>query len=670
MLKAIINCSIKSKITWLSHKELDILARLKIYSFMDLVTYLPYRYVERKINPDLTYSKISDYVVLDIKIEKIRSYGRVTKINCSTKKNHLIDLVFFSRPSSLFLKNNKKIRIEGELNKYNLIWQILHPKYITDTSNILEIEPIYRINNKITNQKIYSYIKIALNKLPQYSEVNALAIKYNWPSFDEALRIIHMPKLQNNWQDNIKNALKRLSSDELIAYQYSLAKLMKESPRKVYYPNSINLHKIILDNLGFKLSDSQTQALSKIESLQNKQKRMFALLQGEVGSGKTLVALLSMVNVIAVKRQVAFMVPTELLAKQHYHFIIKALQNINIKIGLLSGSQSSKEKLLTIEDIANKQIDLVIGTHSLFQEKVTFADLAYVVIDEQHKFGVDQRSKILDKGYTDTDLLIITATPIPRSFALALLSKVPIVKIENSLPGRQKIYTIISSTNNINKIIESLARKIQKKEKIYWIIPYIESDKLINVQERAKILDEYYPSQVGVLHGKMKPSDQHKIMNQFITGDINILVATTIIEVGIDVPDATLMVIEHADYFGLSSLHQIRGRIGRSNLLSHCILLYSPPISDNAVERLTIIKNSQDGFFIAEQDLEMRDSGEILGKKQSGKQKFYFVDLTKDSDLLTETLIESKKIIQQQNPSEIEFYQIFYDDDKFDKYIL
>lgn len=674
MSNKITSSPLQSKITWLSNEALNALAKLKIYNLMDLVTYLPYRYVERKINPDLTCSKISDYVVLDIKIEKITCHRNITKITCSTKKNHLIDLVFFARPPSLFLKTNKNIRIEGELSKYDLIWQILHPKYITNTADILAIEPIYRLRSKITNRTIHSYIQAALDKLPEYEEENPLAIKYNWPSFNEALNIIHKPKLENNlennWQDNLKNALKRLASDELIAYQYSLAKLMEESPRKIYYPKSLNLHEIILNNLGFKLSDSQAQALAKIESLQNNKIRMSSLLQGDVGSGKTLVALLSMINVLAVKRQVALMVPTELLAKQHYHFIMKALQNTDIKIGLMSGSQSSKEKLLTIEDIANSRVDLVIGTHSLFQEKVTFADLAYVVIDEQHKFGVNQRLELLSKGYKDTDLLIITATPIPRSLALTLFHTVPIAKIENSLPGRKKIHTTISSINSINKIIESLARKIQKKEKIYWITPSIESDKLINVEERAKILMEYYHDEVGVLHGKMKASDQHSIMNKFITGEINILVATTIIEVGIDVPDATLMVIEHADYFGLSGLHQLRGRIGRSNLLSHCILLYTPPISDTAIERLTIIKNSQDGFFIAEQDLEMRGSGEILGEKQSGKQKFYFVNLAKDSDLLTETAIEAKKILKKQELSKMKFFQIFYDDDEFDKYIL
>ncbi|MCF8462758.1 MAG: ATP-dependent DNA helicase RecG [Rickettsiaceae bacterium] len=644
-------------IFWKSPKDLlalsDIkakaLSRLGIYNLRDLLFHKPFYYRHKLLNPRIEETTDGQHVIMELLVSSIetrRIKNKPQKIYCIDSHQNQIALVFFTPPHKFvlsYLHNNKKIIVDGKLIKDAFgPLQIVHPEFIFNKALINTIEPVYHLTYGLSNKQLHSYIFKALQLIPDLQEFNPNIHDLEFPSFKKAFWDIHLPKDAQKYLINSTKAIERLGYDEILAYHYNMLSLNKseDQMKSISYQKKQEMQDRILAKLGFTLSEGQEQVIAEIEAEQQTTKRMLRLLQGDVGSGKTLVALLTALNVVSNNCQVSFMAPTDLLARQHYSFILKALEKEDFKIALLTGKTKSKERKIILENLQNGSIDIIVGTHSLFQDDVNFSKLAFVIIDEQHRFGVKQRLELIKKG-NNPDILIMTATPIPRSLALALFGNIAVSKLVNNIKNRQPIVTSVMHESKIHELIAAIDRKLALGEKIYWVCPLIEeseeenSKKMMSATLRLSSLQSMYGNKVAMINGSTPLIERDATMLQFKEGEIDILVATTVIEVGIDVGNATLIVIENAENFGLAQLHQLRGRVGRSHLKSHCILLYSYPMSNIAKERLNTMKTSNDGFYIAQKDLELRGSGEILGAKQSGANtNFNFLDIYRDQKII------------------------------------
>ncbi|WP_347938913.1 ATP-dependent DNA helicase RecG [Rickettsia oklahomensis] len=641
------------------------LQRLGINNMRDLLFYLPVSYQNKILSPNLTEVRDGEIIQTEIVIESIslpKKSNKPFKIMASNDTGSLL-LVFFHRPPP-FIFNKLKVGtshiISGKVQFLDHHLQISHPEFIMNPKLAKEKEPIYSLTYLLSNKQLYSYIIKAIDIFEGKCKVlEDKEVKDYLDVILQNLKVLHslchscesgnsekMDSEVKPWDDKVwylNNAKKHLAAKELIANQISLFNVRAQISRRQgnIFPKAAVTQVNILNELGFELTPYQKQVIEEIELDQSGKVAMMRLLQGDVGSGKTLVALLTMVNVVAAGFQATLMAPTDLLANQHYEFFVKALKNTNIRIGLLTGKiRGLKRKNIMIQ-LENGEIEILVGTHALFQEKVSFKKLGYIVIDEQHRFGVQQRLNLINKG-VNPDVLVMTATPIPRSLALTMFGDMTISKLQGKPKNRLPIVTNIMSTNKIGHIIEAINKKLIASERIYWICPLIERGEkqeednlLMDVMNRFNAIENIYQGYTGIIHGKMKNEQKDIIMKQFKEGKIKILIATTVIEVGIDVPEATLIIIENAEQFGLAQLHQLRGRVGRGNLQSYCILLYNPKrLGKVARGRFEIMKQTNDGFYIAEQDLKLRSSGEILGVKQSGEIAFFFADLVEHYDLL------------------------------------
>ncbi|MEC9414259.1 MAG: ATP-dependent DNA helicase RecG, partial [Pseudomonadota bacterium] len=457
---------------------------------------------------------------------------------------------------------------------------------------------------------------------------------------------------------NSNPSKERLAYDELLAHQISLYLISKE----INYQKGISIKSdnLLIDefvnNLPFKLTNSQKQCFIEISEDMEKPYRMLRLLQGDVGSGKTLVALLAILKAVNDGKQAAFMVPTEILAKQHFESFNKLINPNNHKIDILTGKTNSKQKKEIYKNIKNGSTNIIIGTHALFQEDVTFNNLGFVTIDEQHKFGVHQRLLLTSKNQIlPPDVLLMTATPIPRTLELTTYGSMSVSKLTEKPKGRQIIKTAAKPLSKLKETIKSLEKTINSNNKIYWVCPLIEESEKIDLaaaEKRYESLKKIYPNNVLLLHGRMKSEEREKIMEDFKNGSVQILVATTVIEVGIDIPEATVMIIEHSERFGLSQLHQLRGRVGRGKDKSSCLLLYQTPLGKNAKKRINSLRKTNDGFIIAEEDLLLRGSGEILGTRQSGFHIFKIANLNENNDLLEIANKNAREIVDNNKLNE------------------
>lgn len=637
-----------SKLLKLQPHTQDALKRLGIETVRDLLFHRPSSYISNKIYNGTQKFTHGEQVIIEATVRDIEvgQKGRPTKVYTETLSGPLV-LVFFNKiPVFLFnkLRPGFKHIVEGKV-EYNqgFYFQIVHPSFIFDKKQIQVFEPVYPLTYGITSKQIHGYVLKVLAELDDRVHDGGHAeSSYNIKPIISLLKALHIPP--NIEEKSLENNIKELAKYELLANQIHLAKIRMECHKargRAFGTtrDKDSLQQNALQNLGFTPTSGQVEVLSEIEHDQAQEYRMVRMLQGDVGSGKTLVALLSMLNVAAGGVQSVLMAPTDLLASQHFEFFNNALRNTNVNVALLTGKTKPRERKEILEGILSGEILILIGTHAVFQEKVNFKDLGYIVIDEQHRFGVEQRMELINKA-TMPDLLAMTATPIPRSLTLTLFGDMACSRLKSRPKGRLPIVTTVISRTKIEEVICSLKRKLEKGEKIYWVCPLIErseiaeevqDEKLTDVATRFDMLAQLYPGEVGFVHGKMKNDVKDTAMQDFKNGKINILVATTVIEVGIDVPDATLMIIENAEKFGLAQLHQLRGRVGRSNLQSHAVLLYEPTRSSAiAHNRMSIMRDSDDGFYIAEQDLLLRGGGEILGLKQSGQQEFVFADLVRD----------------------------------------
>jgi ATP-dependent DNA helicase RecG len=530
---------------------------------------------------------------------------------------------------------NNEVIVSGKINFYKNKYQITNPDYITSINNedkISKIMPTYSslkgISNKTIN-KIYENIAKQIPDVPEWHR--DFVIKNNkWSSFKDSLIQLHNPK---SLEDLNKNSLayERISFDEIFSNLLVFSQIKKKNLTVYKKPKSFSSEfKLkILNKLPFTLTKDQENIVNEIEVSLKKDRKMLRLLQGDVGSGKTIISIISAINVIASGYQVALMCPTEILATQHLNFIKKITQELNIRVEILSSGVNKKKQIEIKKDLENGKINFLIGTHSLFQDTVIFKNLGLIIIDEQHKFGVKQRINLSEKGGLNCDVLLMSATPIPRTLILSTYGDMDISTLREKPFKKTKIITNVIAENKIPDLINLIKNKIEKKQQIYWICPLIDESKKVKltpVIERFEFLKKYFPENIAVMHGNLKNEEKANVMKDFIDKKFSILISTTVVEVGVDNQNANTIIIENSERFGLAQLHQLRGRVGRGTEDGECILIYSKSISENGKKRIKILKESNDGFYISEQDLKLRGFGDIIGYKQSGEKDFIVAD--------------------------------------------
>ena len=573
-------------------------------------------------------------------------------------------LVFFKAYASTLEKHypeGEQRLISGKVEIYNAEAQMTHPDYVLapeDADQLPAYETVYPLtaglSPKVARKAVWGALDkvTALASFPEWIDPEFLS-RNDWPVFDDAIQRIHRPE---HIVDVSPNAppLRRLAYDELLAKQLALA-LVRERNRGLK-GNMLEAKgeyvQDVLNGAPFKPTGAQTRAFEQIKSDMTSSARMARLLQGDVGAGKTFVAALSSAYACEAGAQVAIMAPTEILARQHAETLSAMLEPAGLVVEALTGRDKGMARTAINTGLAEGHIDVVVGTHALFQDGVEFDRLGLVIIDEQHRFGVRDRLRLTEKGDAP-DLLVMTATPIPRTLALTSYGDLDISILDEKPAGRQPIETVALPLQRLDDVIEAAGRAINKGDQVYWVCPLVEDSDISNLssaEDRHRQLTAIFGDRVGLLHGRMSASEKEAISQAFKAKRYNILVATTVIEVGVDAPNATVMVIEHAERFGLAQLHQLRGRVGRGDKKSSCILLYKAPLSENGKQRLNILRESEDGFLIAEKDWELRGSGDLLGAAQSGLPRYRLANLDKHRDLL-ETATQDARLLVQRDPA-------------------
>lgn len=572
-------------------------------------------------------------------------------------------LVFFKAYGSTlerqFPEGGQKL-ISGKVEVYNAQAQMSHPDYVLDpdqSDDLPNFEPVYPLtaglSPKIARKSVWSALKtVSLGQvLPEWIDPHFLK-QNEWPSFNEAILRLHQP---SHIIDASPSAppLKRLAYDELLAKQVAMA-LVRERNRTLKGEALTAKGEYVEDVLRaspFAPTGAQARAFEEIKADMSTPSRMARLLQGDVGAGKTFVAALASAYACEAGAQVAVMAPTEILARQHADTLGAMLEPAGLTVEALTGRDKGQARKAINSGLSEGHIDVVVGTHALFQDGVEFDRLGLVIIDEQHRFGVRDRLRLTEKGDAP-DLLVMTATPIPRTLALTSYGDLDISILDEKPAGRQPIETVALPLQRLDDVIDAAGRAVKKGDQVYWVCPLVEDSEvsdLSSAEDRHRQLTAIFGDRIGLLHGRMSASDKEQISKTFKAGGYDILVATTVIEVGVDAPNATVMVIEHAERFGLAQLHQLRGRVGRGDKKSSCILLYKSPLSHNGKERLNILRETEDGFLIAEKDWELRGSGDLLGAAQSGVPRFRLANLDKHRDLL-ETATQDARLLVQQDP--------------------
>ncbi|WP_421868930.1 ATP-dependent DNA helicase RecG [Pararhizobium sp.] len=537
---------------------------------------------------------------------------------------------------------NETVTVSGKVDWFNARPSMVHPDYMvreSEAANLPLVEPVYPLTAGLSARILRKAVEAALPRIPDFPEwiEEALMQKQGFQSARDCFLALHDPRDETDL-DPQAPARRRLAYDELLAGQLSLS-LVRQRLRKVAgtpVHATGKLSKPVLSALPFSLTGSQTLAIEDVLKDMAGTERMLRLLQGDVGSGKTAVALMSMLAAVEAGGQAVLMAPTEILARQHFATLSKMAAPAGVTIDVLTGRTKGRERDAIQDRIASGETQIVIGTHALFQDTVVYHNLLLAVVDEQHRFGVHQRLRLTAKGISP-HMLVMTATPIPRTLVLAAFGDMDVSKLTEKPAGRKPIQTVTVSTERTGEIVARLRTALTEGKKAYWICPLVEESEasdLMSADERFQSLDKQFGPNVGLVHGRMTGTEKDAVMLAFKNGDIRLLVATTVVEVGVDVPDATIMVIEHAERFGLAQLHQLRGRVGRGDEASTCILLYKGPLSENGRARLSILRDTEDGFLIAEEDLKLRGEGELLGTRQSGTPGFRIASLEAHGDLL------------------------------------
>jgi ATP-dependent DNA helicase RecG len=629
---------------------------------LDLLFHLPYAAIDRRNRPKIADAPLDTIVTLEVKAIEHRPPGARSKAPYKVlveDETGDVLLVFFLANHHWIEKSlplGETRWISGKLELWDGHRQIVHPDRVLDSegfARMAPVEPIYPSTEGLFQKTLGRAIDAAFAKipaLPEWHDRTALNIPA-LPSFAEALRQVHRPETPEAIAPQAP-ARMRLAFDELLASQLALALMrakIRRSPGRGSQGDG-RIREKIAATLPFALTGSQKVAMAEIDGDLGAPTRMLRLLQGDVGSGKTIVALFAMAAVVEAGRQAALMAPTEILARQHHQTLAMFGEAAVLRLALLTGRDTAASRGKTLTGLAEGSIDIVAGTHALFQESVVFRDLGLAVVDEQHRFGVHQRLALGDKGGA-ADILVMTATPIPRTLVLTYFGDMDVSNLREKPAGRERIETRASPIERIDELIARLRRAIADGARAFWVCPLVEDSELdvAAAQERFLHLQEVFGAKVGLVHGKMKSRDKDEAMAAFAQGTTQILVATTVVEVGVDIPQATIMVIEHAERFGLAQLHQLRGRVGRADAKSSCLLLYRAPLGETAKARIAIMRETQDGFRIAEEDLRLRGEGEVLGTKQSGLPGFRLADLAAHGPLLTQARDEARRIVDE-NP--------------------
>jgi ATP-dependent DNA helicase RecG len=616
---------------------------------IDLLFHLPSGFVDRRNQPKLSEVTPDTIVTVAVTVEKHRppppGRRRIPyNIDTSDDTNTLTVTYFNGRKEYL-----EKLFPEGELRYvsgfvtlYDGHLQMVHPDRVVSADELSKLpllDPVYPLTeglHALTVSKAMNGALEQLPKLPEWQETEWLK-RSKFPAFADALTAVHHPQSPDDL-DPSGPAWSRLAYDELLAGQLALALLRSKMRQRPGHGTSSEglLRQRIVKALPYSLTPSQDRAVTDIVADLAQPNRMLRLLHGDVGSGKTVVALLAAATVIEAGRQAALMAPTEILARQHFATIEKFAGAAGIRVAILTGRERGKERPEILAGLAVGDIDLVVGTHALFQDDVVFRDLALAIVDEQHRFGVHQRLALARKGES-VDLLVLTATPIPRTLVLTYFGDMDISELREKPAGRQKIDTRTVPLERLAEVIDAVKRAIDEGHRVYWVCPLVEESEVSDLaaaEQRYKALQKRFGETVDLIHGQMRGADKDRAMERFAAGETRLLVATTVIEVGVDVPEATVMVIEHAERFGLAQLHQLRGRIGRGSEQSTCLLLYKGPLGPMAKARLAILRETDDGFRIAEEDLRLRGEGDVLGTRQSGLPGFRLARLEFHSKLL------------------------------------
>jgi ATP-dependent DNA helicase RecG len=642
-----------------------LLGRTETVKIADLLMHLPSGLVDRRYRCKINQLPEQGIVTVEVvvKAHKPPPKGRANipyRVEVSDETG-VMSLVFFRAfPDHLkrALPEGESRIISGAIEWFRAEAQMSHPDHIVtreEFAHLPLIEPVYPMTAGLSSKVMGKAMLAALARLPSLQEWQDAAwlAKNAWPAFGTALRACHQPPSPAVIEPQSPER-QRLAYDELLANQLALMLVrqhMKRASGRMLRGSGALRAKIIAA-LPYTLTASQTHATADILQDMAQPLRMIRLLQGDVGAGKTVVALLALATAVEAGAQGALMAPTEILARQHHATLSKLAAAAGLRLALLTGREKGAVRDELLAQLQGGTIDILIGTHALFQDDVSFRDLGLVVIDEQHRFGVHQRLALQAKAEQTPDLLVMTATPIPRTLALTVYGDMDVSKLTEKPTGRQPIDTRVMPLSRLEDVVTGLARSMTQGVRAYWVCPLVEESEAVDlaaVADRHDALAKAFPGKVGLVHGRMKGKDKDAVMAAFKAGALSILVSTTVIEVGVDVPEASIMVIENAERFGLSQLHQLRGRVGRGAAKSSCLLLYQDPLGETAKARLQIMRDTEDGFRIAEEDLRLRGAGEMLGTQQSGLPLFRMADLAVHADLLSAARDDSALILQK-NP--------------------
>jgi ATP-dependent DNA helicase RecG len=639
-----------------------LIAKIAGPRLVDLILDLPVGVVDRSYRPKLIEAEPGRIATVDVHVldhmpPRVKSQPYKVRVSDDTA---VMDLVFFRADAKYLtglLPPGTRRLVSGRIERFKDRLQMAHPDYAVapeDAASLPQHEAVYGLTEGLAAKTMAKAVRGALDRVPDLAEWQDAAFlrQHGFDAFRPALMAAHQPAHEADLlPENL--ARQRLAYDELLANQLALllirAHMRKETGRRVAGNGRLKARAIAA--LPFALTDGQLSALAEIEADMAGDKRMLRLLQGDVGSGKTIVALLALLGAVEAGFQGALMAPTELLVRQHLASLAPYAEAAGVRLTALTGRERGPQRAETLARLAAGEIDILIGTHALFSEDVAFRDLGLAVVDEQHRFGVHQRMQLQGKG-RPADVLVMTATPIPRTLALTAYGDMDVSRITGRPPGRKPVETRVMSAARLDDLIAHLRQALARGERAYWVCPLVEESEKIDLaaaQERAAMLRQVLGLPLGLVHGQMKAAERDAAMAAFKTGETRLLVATTVIEVGVDVPEATIMVVEHAERFGLAQLHQLRGRVGRGSGKSSCLLVYHGSLGQTAKARLSTMRETDDGFVIAEQDLKLRGPGEMLGRRQSGLEEFRLADPIAHADLLA-TAHDDARLILARDP--------------------